>query len=123
FKPSKQLEQPYIMACVNAVAADTDEEADFLASSLYQMFVGVITNVRKPLQPPVSNVTMHWSPDVRAAVEQMLSCTFTGSVESLRRKLGKFIEETEIDELMTTGYIYDNDARLKSFQLLKEALG
>lgn len=123
FKPSKQLDRPYVIACVNVVAADTDEEADLLASSLYQLFLGVITNMRKPLQPPVADVTKYWPADVAAAVQQMLSCTFTGNVESLRRQLNKFIEETEINELMTTGYVYDNEARLKSFRLLKEALG
>lgn len=123
FKPSEQLEKPYVIACVNVLAADTDEEARLLASSLYQMFLGVITNVRKPLQPPVPDVTSYWPPDATAAVQQMLSCTFTGSTESLREQLHKFIEETAIDELMTTGYIYDNEARLKSFRLLKEALG
>jgi len=122
FKPSTQLAAPYVMACVNVFAADTDEEADLLASSLYDMFLGVITNVRKPLQPPRPNVKAYWSPDIDAAVKQMLSCTFTGGVERLREQLGKFIDETGIDELMTTGYIYDSQARLKSFRLLKEAL-
>lgn len=123
FKPSEQLSAPYVMACVNIFAADSDDEARLLASSLYQMFLGVVTNVRKPLQPPTPTVTDFWPPDVDAAVKQMLSCTFTGSVSSLSEQLGKFIEETKVDELMTTGYIYDNEARLKSFRLLKEVLG
>ncbi|WP_353184446.1 LLM class flavin-dependent oxidoreductase [Parapedobacter lycopersici] len=123
FKPSAQLAQPYVMACVNVLAADTDQEADLLASSLYNMFLGVITNTRKPLQPPVADVRAYWPTDIRAAVDQMLACTFTGSPDSLRPQLEKFIEETGIDELMTTGYIYDSGARLKSFRLLKEVLG
>src|SRR5690606_17714908 len=94
FKPSEQLAQPYVMACVNVVAADTDEEATLLASSLYEMFLGVITNTRKPLQPPTANTRAYWPPDVAAAVDQMLACTFTGSPETLRPQLGKFIEET-----------------------------
>lgn len=123
FKPSEQLAAPYVIACVNVVAADTDDEAELLTSSLYQMFLGVITNTRQPLQPPVANNRAYWPADITAAVDQMLACTFAGSPETLRQQLGKFIEETEIDELMTTGYIYDNGARLKSFRLLKEVLG
>ena len=52
FKPSEQLKQPYVMACVNVIAADTDEEASFQMSSLLKMFFGLITNNRKPLRPP-----------------------------------------------------------------------
>ena len=120
FKPSAQLEQPYVMACVNVIAADTDAEAEQHASSLYQMFLGIITNTRKPLQPAVPNLRSYWPPDIAAAVDQMLACTFAGSPATLQEQLGKLIAETGINELMTTGYIYDSGARLKSFRLLKE---
>jgi len=122
FTPSTYLSKPHVMACVNVVAADTDEEATFLATSVYQMFLGIITNQRKPLQPPVADMNELWDSQARAAVAQMTSCTFTGNKETLSKKLNTFIEQTGIDELMVTSNIYDHDARLKSFSILKESL-
>lgn len=122
FKPSAQLTQPYVMACVNMIAGANDEEAQYLATSVYQMFLGIITNKRKPLQPPVKNMDELWDLQERAAVAQMTSCTFIGGKETLREKLNAFIEETGINELMVTSNVYDMEARLRSFSILKEAL-
>ncbi|WP_257667808.1 LLM class flavin-dependent oxidoreductase [Parapedobacter tibetensis] len=122
FKPSAQLDSPYVLACVNVIAADTDEEAQVLATSMYRMFLGIVTNTRRPLQPPVPSMDPYWSPDMEAAVKQMTSCTFIGSKERLQAQLSKFIEETGVDELMTTSNIYDQGARLKSYRILKEVL-
>lgn len=122
FKPSAYLEKPYVLACVNVIAADTDEEAHVLATSMYRMFLGIVTNTRQPLPPPVPSMDPYWSPDVEAAVKQMTACTFIGSKESLSDQLSKFIDETGIEELMTTGNIYDQGARLKSYRILKEVL-
>jgi luciferase family oxidoreductase group 1 len=122
FKASTQLATPYVMACVNVIAADTDEEATFLSSSLLKMFFGLITNNRKPLSAPGDLPIEFKLPEVQAAVHNMLSCTFTGSKETLRKKLTQFIDETGIDELMAATYIYDNAAKLKSFDILYEAM-
>jgi luciferase family oxidoreductase group 1 len=122
FKPSEYLQSPYVMACVNVMAADTDEEAELLSTSLYRMFVGILTNTRSPLRPPAPLPPGFWTPDVRYALDSMTSCTFTGSVETLREKLSVFIAETGIDELMATSHIYDPAAKLRSFSLLYEAM-
>ncbi|RYZ18383.1 MAG: LLM class flavin-dependent oxidoreductase, partial [Sphingobacteriales bacterium] len=122
FKPSAQLNQPHVMACVNVVGAETNEEAQYLATSVYQMFLSVITNRRKPLPPPVESMDGLWDLQERAAVAQMLSCTFIGDEERLREKLGEFINETGINELMVTSNVYDMALRLKSFSILKRAL-
>lgn len=122
FKPSIYLDQPYVMACVNVVAADTDERAAYLATSIYQMFLGIFTNKRKGLQPPVASMDGLWDAQQRAAVEQMTSCTFIGNKESLKAELSDFVAATGIDELMVTSNIYDMEARLHSFTLLREAL-
>lgn len=122
FKPSAQLSIPYVLACVNVIAADTDEEAHRLATSMYRMFLGIVTNTRRPLQPPVPSMDPYWSPDVENAVKQMTACTFIGSPDSLASQLSRFVAETGIDELMTTGNIYDQGARLKSYRILKEVL-
>ncbi|RYZ17058.1 MAG: LLM class flavin-dependent oxidoreductase, partial [Sphingobacteriales bacterium] len=71
FRPSAQLDKPYVMACVNVMAADTDSEAEFLSTSLYRMFLGIITNSRSPLQPPAPLGPEFRTPDFRYAVESM----------------------------------------------------
>lgn len=122
FKPSKQLKQPYIMACVNVIAADTDEEAEFLSTSLIKVFVGLITNMRKPIQPPGELPEAYQVPEVRTLVNDMLVCTFTGNRDTLEKNLSQFIAETGIDELMISSNIYDIEAKLKSFTILQEAM-
>jgi luciferase family oxidoreductase group 1 len=122
FKPSAQLEKPYVMACVNVIAGETDEEAQFLATSVYQLFLGIITNKRRPLQPPVESMDPLWDLQERAAVAHMTSCTFVGKEETLHRTLGNFIEETGLNELMVTSNVFDMNARMRSFSILKTAL-
>lgn len=122
FQPSAQLSKPYVMACVNVIGADTDEEAKFLLSSLLRMFLGVITNTRSPLKPPGPLPETFDIPEVQAAVRNMLSCTFTGSRDTLKKNLSAFIAETGIDELMVASYIFDSKAKLKSYSILWDAL-
>jgi len=122
FRPSAQLEAPYVMACVNVLAADTDEEAEFLSTSLYRMFLGIITNERKPLQAPGPLPGIFNNPEVQQAIQSMMYYTFTGSEETLQRKLSAFVDETGIDELMITSHIYDKAAKLKSFLIVSEVM-
>lgn len=120
FKPSKQLSEPYVMPCVNVIAAVTDAEADYLSTSMLQMFMGVITGDRQPMQPPVDDMGSVWSPQQKLLVERMLSCSFIGSKESVLSDLNAFVEQTKADELMVASYIYDFDQRLKSYRLVAE---
>ena len=122
FKPSSQLKHPYVMACVNVIAAETNEEAEFLVSSLIKLFLGLVTNTRKPIQPPGELPGSYRVPEVNSAVNNMMACSFTGSPNTLRNKVSKFIVETGIDELMVSSNIYDKEAKLKSFSLLQEAM-
>lgn len=122
FRPSKQLAKPYVMACVNVIGGETNEEAQINATSLVRMFTGIVTNARSPLQPAGSLPESYKIPEVRAMVENMLACTFIGDKETLRENLGGFIEDTKIDELMVTTYLYDEVAKFKSLEILKEAL-
>lgn len=120
FKPSDALDAPYIMPCINVIAADTDEQANRLATSVYRMYMGIITNDRKPLQPPVDSMDGLWDLQTQAAVAQMTQCTFVGSKETLKKKLSAFLDATEANELMVNSNIYDIEDRLHSFSLLKE---
>ena len=122
FKPSAQLAAPYVMACVNVVAAGTDAEAEHLSTSVKQMFKGVITGKRKLLQPPVERMEDIWSPFEESAVMEMLAYSFIGSKETVHTKLAGFVQENGVDEIMATTHIYDHQAKLKSFRLLVDAL-
>jgi luciferase family oxidoreductase group 1 len=120
FTLSDQLQQPYSMACINVIAADTDEEAAYLASSFCMLALGIVTNKRKPLQPPIKNMESVWSEYEKATVIQMMKYTFIGSAETVKKDLQKFLDETHVDEIMVASYIYDNNAKMHSYELIAE---
>lgn len=122
FKPSDYLLEPKTMACVNLIAADTDEEAEVLATSLYQMFLNLIRNDRQALQPPVATLDGVMNEAERFHVDQMTACTFMGGKELLRIELKKFIDFTQIDELMITSPIYNHADKLKSLKIGMEVM-
>ncbi|HEY3389716.1 MAG TPA: LLM class flavin-dependent oxidoreductase [Prolixibacteraceae bacterium] len=121
FKSSNQLKQPYVMACINVIGAETDEEAGFLNTSLINLFLGLITNMRKPIQPPGLLPASYRHPAVYSAINNMMACTFAGSRDTLRKNLSQFIAETGVDELMISSNIFDREAKMKSFSILQEA--
>lgn len=120
FKPSQYLDKPYILACVNVVAADTDAEAEKLVTSLYQLFKGIVTGKRKLLQPPVDSMEGIWDDYEEAQASQMLACTFVGSKETIKTDLQSFLDQTQADEIMASSHIYDHQARLRSYELMSE---
>lgn len=120
FKPSAVLKEPYIIACVNVVAADTDAQATYLFSSVQQFFRGVVTGQRQLLQPPVEDINEVWTPYEEEAVSQMISCTFVGSPGTIAADLEEFLEETQVNEIMVTSAIYDHQARLHSYKILAD---
>lgn len=122
FEPSQYLDQPKTMACVNAIAADTDEEAEKLSTSLTQMFLNLIRNDRKPLQPPLDSMDGIMSEEEHFHVNQMTACSFVGSKEKLVIELKQFIEYTKIDELMITSPIFNHDKKLKNIRIMKEVI-
>ncbi|MCG2459161.1 LLM class flavin-dependent oxidoreductase [Flavobacteriaceae bacterium F89] len=120
FRPSAQLEQPYSMACINVIAADTDKEADRLATSLYQFAMGIITNVRRPLPPPVDTMEGIWNEAQEAMIKNMMRYTFIGSKDSIAEKLTEFVANTGVQEVIAVSHIYDHGARLRSYEILGE---
>ncbi|MHC0442891.1 LLM class flavin-dependent oxidoreductase [Flavobacterium sp. 3-210] len=122
FQSSQFLDKPKTMACVNIIAADTNEEAELLSTSLYQMFLNLIRNDRKGLQPPVISLDDIMNEAERYHVNQMTAGTFTGNKEQLITDLKKFINYANIDELMVTSPIFDHQAKLKSIQITKEVI-
>ncbi|WP_316829616.1 LLM class flavin-dependent oxidoreductase [Pedobacter aquatilis] len=121
FKPSQFLNAPYVMACVNVVVADTDEEAEILASSVKRMFLGVITGRREQLKPPVENINAYCDQLEKEAVEQMLFYSFIGSVDTIKSNLEDFVSKYGVDEIMGTSHIYNHQAKLHSNKLFAEA--
>ncbi|WP_348811224.1 LLM class flavin-dependent oxidoreductase [Flavobacterium maritimum] len=122
FQASRFLEKPKTMACVNVIAAETDKEAEILSTSLYQMFLNMVKNDRKGLQPPVDSLDGLMNEEERFHVNQMTACTFTGSKEKLVIELEKFIDYSRVDELMITSPIFDHQDKLKSLKIVKEVM-
>ncbi len=122
FRPSAVLSQPYVIACVNGVAAETDAAAQRLATTLQQAFLGIVTGKRKLMQPPVDSMDALWAPAEQAYVKQMLTYSFVGGKDTLERKIDRFVQQTQVNELMFASYVYDHEARLKSYGLLAEVV-
>ena len=118
FQPSAQLQAPYVIACIGAIAADTDEEADKLASSFKRLYLGIITGRREKLKPPVNPNEFHVDPIQQAALQQMTTYSFIGGPEKVYRGLQTFLDETQVDELMITSPIFDHAARLHSYEII-----
>jgi len=120
FKPSAQLATPHAMFGVNVIAADTDEQAQYLFTSLQQNFVRMRRNTRGQLPPPIKNMDEFWEPHERIAVGHSLACSVVGSPETVRKGLRHWMEETGAQELMVAGQIFDHKARLRSFEIVAE---
>ncbi len=118
FRPSQFLEEPYAMACVNVIAAGTDDEARYLATSFYQLALGMFRKDRKPLPPPVENMDSLWTPAEKAGVGQMLLYSFAGSGATLARELQSFVNATGVDEIMIASHIYDVQKKERSLELI-----
>jgi luciferase family oxidoreductase group 1 len=122
FQPSDQLAEPYVMLGFNAIVADTDEEAQLLATSVQQAFVALRTGNAIQLPPPKPGYADELPLESRAILRSVLSASAIGSPETARRQLDEFVDRTKPDELMVTAQVYDHRARLKSFELLMQAV-
>jgi luciferase family oxidoreductase group 1 len=122
FEPSDQLAEPYVMLGFNAIVADTDEEAQLLATSVQQAFVSLRTGNAIQLPPPKAGYADELPLEARAILRSVLSASAIGSPETARRQLTEFVERTKPDELMVTAQVYDHQARLKSFELLMQSV-
>jgi luciferase family oxidoreductase group 1 len=120
FKPSAQLDKPYVMLGFNVFAADNEDEAHLLATSMQQAFVNLRSGYPKRLQPTVPGYLDTIPPHFRDMLDDMLSCTAIGSPDTVKRTLKEFIERTGADELMIASMIYDHDARLRSYEITAE---
>lgn len=122
FQPSEVLEQPYTMAGVNIIVADTDVEAGRISTSLYRMIISLLTGKRDQMQPPIDMTDELRELSQHPSVQQMLKYSFIGSKETVKQQVKDFMEETQVDELIAVTNIYDGQDRIKSYQLFAEIM-
>ncbi|HXT97248.1 MAG TPA: LLM class flavin-dependent oxidoreductase [Polyangia bacterium] len=122
FEPSDQLDKPYVMLGFNAIVADSDEQAELLATSVQQAFVALRTGHPTKLPAPKPGYADALPMEARAILRSVLSASAIGSPETARRKLDEFVQRTKPDELIVTAQIYDHQARLRSYELLMQAV-
>lgn len=120
FKPSMQQLKPYALVGVNIIAADTDEEARFLASSQQISFADLFRGTRSLMHPPIDDIESYWSPAEKHQASSMLACSIIGGPETVRAGIQQLIARTQADELMIISDIYDPEKRRYSFGLVAE---
>ncbi|WP_242700558.1 LLM class flavin-dependent oxidoreductase [Comamonas denitrificans] len=121
FKPSAALAKPYAIVGVPVIAAPTDAEAQFLASSTYQRVLGILTGNRTRLQPPVEGFMEQVSERERAAIADFLAVGIIGGPQTVRAGLQALAQATQADEFMLVSDVFDADLRLRSLQLTAQA--
>ena len=121
FQPSPVLDKPYVMIGVPVMAAPTDEEAEFLASSNYQRVLSILTGNRLSLQPPVENYAARLQPQERAAIGDFLAAAVIGGPDTVRDGLTTLAQETGADELILVCDVYDPALRLRSLDIAAQA--
>ncbi len=122
FKPSPQLAAPYAMVGANVVVAETDAEARRLFTSVQQAVTNLLRGTRGQLQPPIDDIESYWTPAEQAQASRMLACSFVGSPATVRAGLAELIADTRADEVIVAAGIFDQAARLRSYELLAEAM-
>ena len=118
FRPSQQLQSAYVMVGYNVFAADTDEQAQLLASSMQQAFVALRSGRPGKLPPPVPGYLDSLSPMERAMLDQVLSCSAIGAPDTVQARMASFIDRVQPDELIITSQIFDHRARLHSYEIV-----
>ncbi len=117
FKPSAFLSRPHVMAGFNVFAADSDAEAELLASSQQQSFVALRTGNPRQLPPPVAHYRDTLGPQGNAILDHVLQCSAVGGPAKVARGIAAFVERTGVDEVMVTSAIFDPEARKRSLSI------
>ena len=122
FKPSAKLAKPYVIIGVPMIAAPTDDEAHYLASSTYQRVLGILTGQRTRLLPPLENFVAQLPDDARAAIGDFLAAAVIGGPETVRAGFERLAEATQADEFMLVSDVFDPDLRLRSLDIAAAAV-
>ncbi|WP_413376779.1 LLM class flavin-dependent oxidoreductase [Alkalihalobacillus sp. 1P02AB] len=123
FQPSVHLDKPYVMVAVSAFAAETMEEASELSSSLYQKYLFESRGAPRSLQPPISMTELWnqgWSKYERSAVQSQLAEMIIGDRQTVKEKIEDLIRRTSADEVLVQSEVYDQQARIRSYEIISE---
>ena len=122
FQPSAVLDKPYVMLGVPMVVADTDEHAEYLATSVYQRILALMRGQSLMQKPPVESMNGLWLPHEREAVGDFLSLAMIGSPQKVKAKLEVLLEQTQADELIFTCDLYEHADRVRSYELMAQTV-
>ena len=122
FQPSAVLDKPYVMLGVPLVAADSDEQADYLATSVYQRILALMRGQSLMQRPPVQSMDGLWLPHEREAVASFLGLAMVGGPQKIRAKLEVLLEQTQANELIFTCDLYEHADRIRSYELLAQVM-
>lgn len=120
FQPSEALSAPYSMAALNVFAAETDEEARRLFTSIQQQVIALRLGTPGPFPPPLEIAEPSWSPVERATLNHVLREAIVGSRETVAEGIQAFLNRSGVDELMVTAQIFDHSARIRSFEIVAD---
>ena len=123
FKPNEKMAKPYALIGVNIIAAETDEEAKFLATSQQMSFANLVRGQRKLTQPPIDDIDTYWTPQERAQASAMLNFSIIGARDTVRKGIDALLERTQADELMIVSDMYDPEKRRRSVEIIAEVMG
>ena len=121
YRPSAAWPKPYVAIGVPLIAAPTDDEAQFLASSTYQRVLGILTGDRSRLLPPIANYAARLQPQERAAIGDFLAAAVIGGPDTVRTGMAELVAATDADELMLVSDVYDPALRLRSLDIAAQA--
>ncbi|WP_249870183.1 LLM class flavin-dependent oxidoreductase [Oceanobacillus saliphilus] len=122
FQPSAYLDAPYVMICLNVIAAESDAEARVESTTMQQFFLNVVRGSQSLLSPPVEDMDQIWSPREKEVALSMSSVTLQGGKASIRKQLTDFQDKYNVDEIMAVSYIYDPRKQIRSYEILKEVV-
>jgi luciferase family oxidoreductase group 1 len=122
FQPSEFLEKPYTIACINVIAAESDQEAEILSTSMIRMMLGVLTNKMDYMQEPTEMTDELKELKDHPALFQFLKYAFVGSKETVKNKIEGFLRETGVNELMVASHIYAHTDRVNSYKIVSEVM-
>jgi luciferase family oxidoreductase group 1 len=122
FQPSATLKKPYVIIGAGIFAAETDAKARRLFSSAQLQFLSMVRGRPGKLPAPLDSIDDLCTPAERAAIDQRTRCSAVGSPDTVRRRLQELLAQTDADEIIATGQIYDHAARLRSFEIAAEQL-
>ena len=118
FKPSAVLDKPYVMLGIPLVAADTDAQAEFLATTTFQRILALIRGQNMLMRPPVESMQDLWKHHEEQTVNEFLGMAMIGSAATIKQKMDILLEHTQADELIFTCDVYEHEDRLRSFEVL-----